>query len=163
MPRKSIISIRFLKVVPMRKIILWHYANGAIRRLTPAKAVGGDKNAAAREARQHLLLFQKFSRRDRRNGGTGKIFDIPRKDIACAVPFCHGIHNRVFKVRHRAHKCGVNVHALYVCKGDDLGKLFDPLLGLLRGLECLVGLSLLKTLPRFNNFSQNLFISNFLC
>lgn len=110
-----------------------------------------------------MLLFQKFSRRDRRNGGTGKVFDIPGEDIACIVPFCYGIHNRVFKVRHRAHKCGVNVHALYVCKGDDLGKLFDPLLGLLRGLECLVGLSLLKTLPRFNNFLQNLFILNFLC
>ena len=82
-----------------------------------------------------MLLFQKFSRRDRRNGGTGKVFDIPRKDIARAAPFRYGIHNRILKVRHRAHECGMNIYALYVRKGDDLGKLFDPLLCLLRGLE----------------------------
>ena len=58
-------------------------------------------------------------------------------DIACAVPFCHGIHNRVFKVRYGAHERGMNIYALYVRKGDDLGKLFDPFLCLLRGLECL--------------------------
>lgn len=84
---------------------------------------------------EYLSLFQKFCRRDRRNGGTGKVPDIPRKDIACAVPFCHGIHNFVFKVRHGAHECGMNIYALYVRKGDDLGKLFDPLLCPLCGLE----------------------------
>ena len=60
--------------------------------------------------------------------GTGKVFDIPRKDIACAAPFRYGISNRVFKVRHRAHECGMNICTLHVRKGDDLGKLFDPLL-----------------------------------
>ena len=54
-----------------------------------------------------MLLFQKFSRRDRRNRGTGKVFDIPHKDIACAVPFCHGIHSCVFKVRHLSFVRGV--------------------------------------------------------
>ena len=43
---------------------------------------------------------------DRRNGGTGKVFDIPGEDIACIVPFCYGHPQPRLQSRHRAHKCG---------------------------------------------------------
>ena len=80
-------------------------------------------------------MFYQFSRRDRRNGGTCKVFDISCEDIACAVSFRYGIYNCVFKVRHGADECGMNIYALYVRKSDDLGKLLDPIFCFLRGLE----------------------------
>ena len=82
-----------------------------------------------------MLLFQKFSRCDRRNRGTGKIFDIPCENIVCTVPLRHSVYNGIFKVGHRAHECGMNIYTLYISKCDKLRKLFNPILCLLSGLK----------------------------
>ena len=87
------------------------------------------------EGGRYLLFFQKFCRCDCGDGGTCEVSDISGKDAARTVPFRYSIHNCVLKVRHGAHECGMNICALYVCKGDKLGKLFDPYLCFWGGLE----------------------------
>lgn len=59
------------------------------------------------------------------NSGTCKIFDVPGHNAAYPIAFCHSVNHGSFKVRHRPHQSGVDIHSLYIGKCDQPGELFN--------------------------------------